>query len=296
MELFPATDVKQLDYIKRVIDECDYYILIMGGRYGSIDAEGVSYTEREYDYAVETGKVVLAFVHDDPDLIPVGKSDVMPEVVTALNAFRDKVMTGRLVRNWTNRQNLEPIVLKSLIHAFYDMPRTGWVRGDAIASDILIGESNKLLQENADLRAKIADLLAKRPPQISDIAGLEDDFVIRYESRHQKQYGQSYFLDRTIKVTWKQIFLAIAGHLDTPKTDHVILEGLKDAVKEADGDFAPYRLNNTDTVRIKVQLTALGLISAENFPMTRGNIADVLSLTDKGRSLFIEGMVVRKRS
>ena len=65
MELFPAADINQLDYIKKVIDECDYYLLIMGGRYGSMDAEGVSYTEREYDYAVDTGKAVIAFVHND---------------------------------------------------------------------------------------------------------------------------------------------------------------------------------------------------------------------------------------
>ncbi|MGO7550591.1 DUF4062 domain-containing protein, partial [Rhizobium leguminosarum] len=41
MELFPAADVEQLDYIKKVIDDCDYYLLIVGGRYGSLDADGV---------------------------------------------------------------------------------------------------------------------------------------------------------------------------------------------------------------------------------------------------------------
>ena len=35
MELFPAADEEQLAFIKRVIDDCDYYLLIIGGRYGS---------------------------------------------------------------------------------------------------------------------------------------------------------------------------------------------------------------------------------------------------------------------
>ena len=52
MELFPAADEEQWEFIKRVIDDCDYYLLIIGGRYGSTTADGVSYTEREYDYAV----------------------------------------------------------------------------------------------------------------------------------------------------------------------------------------------------------------------------------------------------
>jgi hypothetical protein len=46
MELFPAMDEEQFRFIKRVIDDCDYYILIVGGRYGSVSPEGVSYTEK----------------------------------------------------------------------------------------------------------------------------------------------------------------------------------------------------------------------------------------------------------
>jgi hypothetical protein len=59
MELFSAADEEQFAYIKKIIDECDYYVLVIGGRYGSIDDSGISYTEKEYDYAVEKGVHVL---------------------------------------------------------------------------------------------------------------------------------------------------------------------------------------------------------------------------------------------
>ena len=42
MELFPAADEEQFEFIKRVIDDCDYYLLIIGGRYGSTTADGIS--------------------------------------------------------------------------------------------------------------------------------------------------------------------------------------------------------------------------------------------------------------
>jgi hypothetical protein len=42
MELFPAADEEQWAFIRKVIDDCDYYILIVGGRYGSTTAEGIS--------------------------------------------------------------------------------------------------------------------------------------------------------------------------------------------------------------------------------------------------------------
>ena len=35
MEIFPAADEEQWEFIKKVISDCDYYILIIGGRYGS---------------------------------------------------------------------------------------------------------------------------------------------------------------------------------------------------------------------------------------------------------------------
>jgi hypothetical protein len=37
MELFPATDDSAWQLIKDVIDTSDYYALIIGGRYGSLD-------------------------------------------------------------------------------------------------------------------------------------------------------------------------------------------------------------------------------------------------------------------
>jgi hypothetical protein len=55
MELFPATDQQQLEYIKRIIDRSDYYVVIVGGRYGSLANNGLSYTENEFDYAHSKG-------------------------------------------------------------------------------------------------------------------------------------------------------------------------------------------------------------------------------------------------
>src|SRR5690242_6691397 len=51
MELFPASDETQWEVIKKVIDQSDYYIVLIAGRYGSTDQNGISFTEKEYDYA-----------------------------------------------------------------------------------------------------------------------------------------------------------------------------------------------------------------------------------------------------
>lgn len=282
MELFPAADIEQLDYIKKVIDECDYYLLIVGGRYGSMDTEGVSYTEREYDYAVETGKVVIAFVHNDPASISVAKSDIDSNVVTALNNFREKVMSGRLIKTWSSRQELEPLVLKSLIHAFNEFPQIGWIRGDSAASDAVLEQSNKALQENAALRAEIAQLRKTELPQFEDLADLDSQFEFRYRSRHHDR-GRTTYSDRAASLTWKQIFLSVAGQLEKAKPDVAIFDGVKEAIKESGIGYTPSSLNESDKIRIKVQLVALGLINARVSKTTKGGVEEFLTLTEKGR-------------
>lgn len=73
MELFPAASEEQFEFIKKVIDDCDYYVVLVAGRYGSTTAEGISYTEQEFDYASSKGLPILGFLHGDPDSIPVGQ-------------------------------------------------------------------------------------------------------------------------------------------------------------------------------------------------------------------------------
>ncbi|MDE0852249.1 DUF4062 domain-containing protein [Yoonia sp.] len=286
MELFPAADVEQLEYIKRVIDECDYYLLIIGGRYGSVDAEGVSFTEREYDYAVESEKVVLAFVHNDPASIPIGNSEVTQAAIDALNAFRLKVMSGRLVKMWVSRQDLEPLVLKALIHAFNDFPQTGWIRGDALASEELVSQSNKALQENAELKQLIAAMETKVQPKFDDLADFDDMFVIRYKA------GQ-YSAGKEITLSWRTIFIGVAGLLEKPKTDSVIESGLDLILKDRGKDVSR-SINGTDRIRIKAQLIALGVIQSRVSKTTRGGQEEFLSLTKAGQQAFLENIVVKK--
>ena len=41
MELFPAANEDQWSLIKGVIDDCDYYLVVSGGRYGSVGPDGI---------------------------------------------------------------------------------------------------------------------------------------------------------------------------------------------------------------------------------------------------------------
>jgi len=106
MGLFPAADEEQREFIKRVINGCDYYLFIIGGSYGTTIHDGLSYTDKEYNYAFKRGLKIIAFVHENPELIALGMSDADPELRARLHPFREKVAANRLVKSWTKAEDL----------------------------------------------------------------------------------------------------------------------------------------------------------------------------------------------
>lgn len=132
MELFPASNMAQWDVIKKVIDDSDFYLLIIAGKYGTMgkDSSGrsVSYTEMEFDYAISSGKPVLALVYEDIDSLPRSKTETSPKKVRLLKEFRKKVYTGRMIKKWSNKDNLKSAALTAISELKNDTKVPGWVR------------------------------------------------------------------------------------------------------------------------------------------------------------------------
>ncbi|HVQ36492.1 MAG TPA: DUF4062 domain-containing protein, partial [Pyrinomonadaceae bacterium] len=126
MEYFPAASEDQWSFIKRLIDESDYYLLVIAGKYGSTDPSGTSYTQKEYEYAVEKNIPVIAFLHARPENIPLGKSETIPERIEKLENFRGMAQT-RLCKFWESSAELGRVVSSSLSQLMIRQPRDGWV-------------------------------------------------------------------------------------------------------------------------------------------------------------------------
>ena len=159
MEFFTAIDEGQMQFIERVIDESDYYVLLLGARYGSLDSEGISYTEREYDYAVKQGKKVIALIHKNPDKIEFGKTDKDDELYRKFMAFRQKVIDAkRLVAFWEDTTELVVNFQSSLIQTIQIYPAIGWMRGDSLASTDMLQKIASLELENQRLKEQIKNI------------------------------------------------------------------------------------------------------------------------------------------
>lgn len=212
MELFPAANEDQWSLIKRMIDDCDYYILIVGGRYGSIDTDGISYTEKEYRYALEQSKPIIAFLPKNPELIPTGKSDKNQEASSRLQKFKE-LAQKKLVKYWTNPENLGSLVSRSIVNLIRDFPAIGWVKADNIANEDMTHNLIKLQKENDELKAEINHLKTEAPSSAQNLAQGETQLTISIDFRGTDEEFNTYSCNYNSECTWNEIFAVIAPYM-----------------------------------------------------------------------------------
>lgn len=152
MENFVATDDEQFSVIKKVIDLCDYYILILGRRYGSVNEKTkISYTEMEYDYAISKGIPVLVFALDEMVKVVDDKAEHDDIKRGKLAEFRIKAMRNRLASVWKDQTDLISKVAISIMRAKTEIKRPGWHRGSDEEKERLLSEIKILQQKNEEL-------------------------------------------------------------------------------------------------------------------------------------------------
>lgn len=136
MELFPAANKKSWEIIKNVINDSDYYLLIIAGKYGSLgkDDSGnkCGFTEMEYDYAKKIGKPIIAFIHKDIDNIVSKKVEPTKAGKKRLERFSKKVKLDANVKFWSNSGELISSIKSSLNELIKTTPTNGWIKGNEI--------------------------------------------------------------------------------------------------------------------------------------------------------------------
>lgn len=138
MELFKAGK-SQMQTIKKWIDDSDVYMLILGGRYGSIDEDsGLSYTELEYTYALSKKMPVFAIVLDDSFLFTKAASNDKDAIfekdnIDKYNIFKKYVKT-KVVKFVKNIDHISTVIHSQIneIANDPDYNLKGWVRGNVV--------------------------------------------------------------------------------------------------------------------------------------------------------------------
>ncbi len=166
MEWFPSLSRDSLGYIQEIIRDSDFFLLLVGGRYGdSVDENGTSFTELEYRYAIEKGIPVIPFIMSDWRRAPQLDSEIAK--TKKLADFIDSVKeTFDGWKPWT-REDLKILVSEAIDQAKKDHPEAvGWVRGDSlpIDADGVVIDANRLqVSSDVFINGHPAVFLAQTP-------------------------------------------------------------------------------------------------------------------------------------
>ena len=277
MELFPAASEDAWRYVQQVIDDCDYYVVIVAGRYGSIDEQGMSFTEREYEYASSTGKDVLCFIHEDPAAIPAGKVDLSEPSRVRLEAFKAKARNTLLCKTWSSPDDLALKVVTGIATLIRERPARGWVRGDRAITPEQLAEYAAMRTRVAELEAALVDARGSAPEGTASLAQGADAVTLRYDLVYVPE-GEAVRSRRrgTIETTWDAIFGALGPLMIAEAPESKLVARLAQLVqRRLDGEGAlpkgralTVSAESDDFDTIKLQLRALGL--TDRSPRKRG--------------------------
>ncbi len=101
------------------------------------------YTEKEYKYALDKNNPIIAFLYENPNILPARRTDKVDEKRKKLEEFRK--FTGRkMVKHLKNAHDLGSVIIHSLIKLIKQHPAIGWVKTDKLPKEDSTNEINKL--------------------------------------------------------------------------------------------------------------------------------------------------------
>jgi hypothetical protein len=311
MELFPATDDSAWQLIKDVIDGSDYYVLIVGGRYGSLDETGLGFTEKEYDYAIQTKKPVIPFLHENPDNLPRDKTETDAAAWEKLRTFRSKVEKKHTCVYWKAAEDLKAKVIVGLTAATKRHPAVGWVRADSVPTEATILEVLSLKNQIAELEKVATAKDQGPPPGTEELAQGSDRFEISI-SFAARIYGSSYPhlgdtpFKATINPTWNSMFAAVAPTMINEATDHALRAALmaflssetnriyKDSKQFKGKHLVNFKISDDQIDTCIIQMRALGLIKENDKRRSVKDVGTYWTLTQYGNTSMVQLRAIRR--
>lgn len=311
MELFPAANEDSWSQIKKVIMDCDYYILIVAGRYGSCDSDGMSYTEKEYQYAVELGKPIIAFLHKAPGQIAAEKCEPTDEGKHKLEKFKEALVRQKLCKYWDPATGLAAVVITSLLQLERSKPQVGWVRADELLDNgAVLNDLLGLRRQVEELKTELARTRVTAPKGAEALAQGEDLTSLHYRFNvTEGEYGlSSSTRTDSFQCTWNRLFGLLAPLMINEASEFRLGSALDSFVENTNRGLLERRGNLKDCVlsgfylmeedfqTVKVQFRSLGLITQSSKTHSAKSSDTCWTLTPYGDATMTQLRAIKRVS
>jgi len=273
-----------------------------------MDQRGLSYTEREYDYATKLDIPILPFLHANPDEIPAGKVDRDEKTAKRLQEFRARVEKSHHCKYWSGAEDLGGKVSRAMIQIFKITPRIGWVRGDQVPSQTTLRDLEKFRKQAEELQAEVIRLRKQPSPLVDGLAHGGDivPFSFSYDVYTGPASGvkgvarPSRKIVEPMSLTWDGVFAVMGPRLlsgDGEWSARYALREKLEAIKRADPVFVEQEghsisVADTDAFACLTQFVALGLVEVSE-GNERGRTKTQWRLTPYGRDHLLRTSGIR---
>lgn len=220
------------------------------------------------------GIPVLAFIHEAPENIPFGKSELDLRSLQRLETFKAELKRARLVAGWRNVDDLKAKVLVALSRARKMHPRPGWIRGNAAASNTILAELAHAHRTIEELRRREKDL-----ETILDVGQLTLPVVL-------VDYRLRSGLPGRLQLDLSTFLLNIGATLATPLSEWQFDSAVQHLVKKAEGLSEIPEMEASDLTRIKTLLLAKDIIAISIASDEFGESYRSLEITPSGRRVL----------
>jgi len=320
MELFQAADEDSWSLIKSVIDDCDYYIVVVAGRYGSMHPEtGISYTEMEYRYATERNIPVIAFLHQDVAKLSSAVVDTGEQRVK-LDAFRE-LCQKKQVKFWESAPDLGSAVSRSLVRLIKERPAIGWVKADTIASDEAREQLLKMKEEIENLKRELNSAKSSYQGDISLLAQGDDPIDVTWIGSYRRKDANGLARRHTVQVTGEISINVVFKRVAPAMVDEISESHFRSRVDLAfsevfghekveleyasdNGDVRERFASALDNVScsddsfqtLKVQLMALNLIMRGDRKRSATDRANYWKITPEGETKMMSLLAIKRNT
>lgn len=261
MELFTASNQSQWTIIQKWIDESDIYMLILGGRYGSIEpGSGLSYTELEYNYALAQKKPLFAVVIKDDALDKKvkksGKSVLESDNPQKLKDFKIKVLSY-MSSSFEDHKDIKLAVHESVGKLQQENNLIGWVRADEqLNPQQYLDQITALQREKEDLHKENLQLkktLPKGSTTENELDELLDLFSKEKVSFKKLQTDENGYPDEisvlnAIKIFRNSLVTGVANTINSGNQSKFIFHDLSPSL-QIHGLIQLEKISNDSTAR-----------------------------------------------
>lgn len=288
MELFKAGNNSQWETIKKWINDSDIYMLILGGRYGSIESESrKSYTQLEYEYAISHNIPVFATVLSEAYITKKEQCSSNPEDIrehdnrNLYEEFKKKVM-NKMIKIVDDCKDIKLAIFESISELKEEYEFDGWVRGinNGTYSN-LVEQNSKYIQEIKELKEKQKNTEFDR--EISrDLEFWNREIILNVKG--MEEFMGNLYEDH-INLTVDKIFSIIAPLIMVPMKFESVKEDFEQSVKEIyEGGYYSLHIEDNQFQNIKVLLCSKKLIQVSRDSKN----AELLELTQLGKEVLFE--------